>query len=468
MVMAAGMVAALAVLPVAAGIEQVRVSLGPEGGGLEFRWSAQDGDPDPEAELTWSVDGGPEQTTGAEVFGVASDPVTGASTVIYGANLPGIPPGAEITYGITGFGASRLGLNVRMPADETLRFVAYGDIGFDGLFRDGSTAPDSAPGSVQEQAIAAAPGLVIVPGDLAYDNTDLGWDRFARFQEPLTASVPIITVPGNHEYANDVDGYNQYDERYVSPDDDHFDTWTAGPVTFIGLNSHEACKDHLVERTQQTVTGPGPPCRSGFPNGEALDFLESALAAADADENPWTILVWHHQTYSHGNRGVGQVLLDLWMPIVEQYDVDLIVMGHDHLYSRSHPVVAGEPAQAVRAGVPGNATTRTPAVPWVYEKGQGPVHAVAGTGGRSLYGLSSEPSPPWLASLWQTHGLLRVDVTEEALDGVFLDVNGTVLDAFTIAEGADAEQDAPALGPVPVIAAISAMAYAWVRRRRDA
>ena len=65
---------------------------------------------------------------------------------------------------------------------------------------------------------------------------------------------------------------------------------------------------------------------------EQLAWLEQTLAASDA---PWKIVGTHQSPYSAGYQGSGEVVREDYVPIFEEYGVQLVLSGHDHDYQRS-------------------------------------------------------------------------------------------------------------------------------------
>jgi len=71
---------------------------------------------------------------------------------------------------------------------------------------------------------------------------------------------------------------------------------------------------------------------------------------------------------------------DAWTAIFDQYSVDLVINGHNHVYERTDPLKAG----AVTTAVPIGST--------VYSATQGTTYAVAGGAGNSLYSFTASDS----------------------------------------------------------------------------
>ncbi len=73
-------------------------------------------------------------------------------------------------------------------------------------------------------------------------------------------------------------------------------------------------------------------------------FMEEAIAA-----NPdmkWKIVMWHYSCYSaarHSNDDSMEVLRYKITPILDELDVDVVLMGHDHAYTRTYQMLGNEP-----------------------------------------------------------------------------------------------------------------------------
>ncbi|MER5177525.1 hypothetical protein ABT009_03955 [Streptomyces sp. NPDC002896] len=78
-----------------------------------------------------------------------------------------------------------------------------------------------------------------------------------------------------------------------------------------------------------------------------------------------------HQFRGPGNTDGG------WLPLFDQYGVDVVVCGHEHHYERSHPIRGHQPNDTM---TPDPAATRTDLV----DTTAGTVHLVIGGGGTSI------------------------------------------------------------------------------------
>lgn len=159
--------------------------------------------------------------------------------------------------------------------------------------------------------------LILSAGDTA----DRGrYDEYiGLFANPVVKEIPFATVCGNHDYKEAVfpvvmNRPNVYNDQAVSPDKNGGDYWfVKGDVLFLMLNSNWiSSSDHK-------------------------NFVKSAVEA-----NPdvkWRVAVMHHDLYGGHipvRESENELLRMMFAPIFDEYKVDLVFMGHSHVYSRSH------------------------------------------------------------------------------------------------------------------------------------
>jgi 3',5'-cyclic AMP phosphodiesterase CpdA len=60
--------------------------------------------------------------------------------------------------------------------------------------------------------------------------------------------------------------------------------------------------------------------------------MEKLLAA---NPNKWTIVTFHHTIYSMARDRDNKEVRDAFQPLFDKYHVDLVLQGHDHVYSRT-------------------------------------------------------------------------------------------------------------------------------------
>jgi hypothetical protein len=134
--------------------------------------------------------------------------------------------------------------------------------------------------------------------------------------------------------------------------------------------------------------------------GTQTAWLEQQLSESAAT---WKIAVFHHPPYTCGGHLGNAVVARRWVPLFEEYGVQLVLSGHDHNYQRF----------ASRNGV---------------------TYVVHGGGAAGLYPLRRCPgSYPRRARALVQHGFLFVAATDEQLDVSAVDLRGRVTDQFRLA-----------------------------------
>jgi calcineurin-like phosphoesterase family protein len=184
-------------------------------------------------------------------------------------------------------------------------FVGAGDIGWCG-------SPGTA---LTGKLLDSIGGTVFAAGDNAYmsgtaqqyrDCYDPGWGRHKGRTFP---------APGNHEY----------ESPGAAPYFDYFGTNAVnnGPPR-QGYYSFKLGNWHVISLNSNIDVS------EGSPQGRWL-LLDLA-----ANPSKCTIAYWHHPLFSSGQNGDNPGLRAFWR-ILYTADVDVVVVGHDHLYERFAP-----------------------------------------------------------------------------------------------------------------------------------
>jgi DNA repair exonuclease SbcCD nuclease subunit len=176
-------------------------------------------------------------------------------------------------------------------------------------------------------------------------------------QEPLLRSTPLYSIPGNHEIECD-NTTNQVFEPYEAyfrnpnrlgpadrrpiPDDYRKTLWSCLTSSeFLGhydFGNAFWSVDHglakLIGLNSYTSTVPGSP---------QYTWLDHELQHnVDRAVTPWLIITFHcplHTSFRGHNGEVNSLLMLKSMePLFVQYQVNLVVSGHDHAYLRTKPM----------------------------------------------------------------------------------------------------------------------------------
>lgn len=172
-------------------------------------------------------------------------------------------------------------------------------------------------------AYRAAPEsrLIIHGGDIvANGDSYTEWSEWHTATGWINGMTPIVPVPGNHEYyhGHGLDRYltKFWFANFTLPENGipslresnyYFDYQG---VRFIILNGNEKIEEQAV-------------------------WLKSVLKN---NPNRWTIAAFHQTIYAATNNRDHKEIRVNWKPLFDKYDVDLVLMGHDHAYARGHNV----------------------------------------------------------------------------------------------------------------------------------
>ncbi|WHH58241.1 metallophosphoesterase [Petroclostridium sp. X23] len=164
--------------------------------------------------------------------------------------------------------------------------------------------------------------FLVSAGDQVNTATDeTEYDGFFAPEE--LRSLPVASVQGNHDNAaNYTYHFNNPNESteygITSAGGDYY--YTYGDTLFIGLNSNNT---------------------SGASHAA---FMEAAVAA-----NPnakWKMVVFHHSIYSSASHSAESSIVSrraALFPVFDELGIDVVLMGHDHCYTRSHQMKGDQP-----------------------------------------------------------------------------------------------------------------------------
>jgi hypothetical protein len=185
-------------------------------------------------------------------------------------------------------------------------------------------------GSLGDEATAALldqiPGTVFTAGDNAY--LDGSAQDFANCYDPSWGRHRERTFPalGNHDYRTNfgADYYAYFGDRAGDPGKGYY-SYDLGSWHVIVLNSNSL----------STLLNPLSP------QFQALVIEQGQWLASDlaASTKLCTVAYWHHARFSSGLHGNEPLLDGLWR-MLHGVGVDVVVVGHDHMYERFGPQTA--------------------------------------------------------------------------------------------------------------------------------
>lgn len=173
--------------------------------------------------------------------------------------------------------------------------------------------------------------LIISSGDQG--DHGLLSEYIGLFSSPIVKNIPLATTCGNHDYKESVYAYvtnnpNRYNTgQAVSPDRNGGDYYfVKNDVLFLFINSNwTSASDHY-------------------------NFVKQAI---DANSDvKWRVVVMHHDLYGghiESREDENRLLRLMFVPIFDEFGVDLVLTGHSHIFSRSHVMYGGEVAADITA-----------------------------------------------------------------------------------------------------------------------
>jgi hypothetical protein len=220
------------------------------------------------------------------------------------ARLGDLQPAHSYCYSLAGLTAPAGFRTAPAPGtDAPVRFVAFGDSGSD----------DSDQLSLLAQLDTVPFDFIVHTGDIAYESgTPVQLDRTVfDVYAPLLRSFPLYPITGNHDY--DTDGGAPFFRSFVLPENgapslpEHWYSFDWGNAHFVGLDT------------------------------ERIGATQAAWLEQDLMQNqlPWTIVFAHRPPFSSGEHGSDEAFRHHFVPVLEKFQVALVLNGHDHDYERT-------------------------------------------------------------------------------------------------------------------------------------
>lgn len=158
-------------------------------------------------------------------------------------------------------------------------------------------------------------------GDLINDrDANMEWGEWFHAGSFIHATIPSIMTPGNHEYRDGVLSSlwrPQFTLPENGPIDDLKETCYAIDYQNMKLISIDAegFDESMEARTAQ------------------VKWLDSVLRT---NTKKWTTVTMHYPIFSTAVGRDNKELREAFKPLMDKYDVDLVLQGHDHTYSRGY------------------------------------------------------------------------------------------------------------------------------------
>lgn len=184
---------------------------------------------------------------------------------------------------------------------DSFSFIVFGD-----------TRSDSAAHqSVINRMAAHEFEFILHSGDLIHhgDRSD-EWRTFFNIEDTLLQSKHFMPTIGNHEKP-----FWQYDTLFALPEPEDYYSFNYGNAHFIMLNTE-------IDMS-----------------GVQRDWLLNDLTIARDDTSiDWIFVTLHRPPFTSGRYNPNTGVQRHWCPLFEEYSVDIVFAGHDHMYERTSKI----------------------------------------------------------------------------------------------------------------------------------
>ncbi|QNK56749.1 phosphodiester glycosidase family protein [Paenibacillus sp. PAMC21692] len=305
---------------------------------------------------------------------------------VHKAAASGLEAGTEYVYRV-GDGAANFGdegtFTTAAGGNADTKFFVFGDS------QAGSLAGFEKWGHTFDVAATEHPDadFAIHLGDIVdHGHNEQQWNWWFETAQERLMNTTIATVVGNHEVTGTKKNQD-YLAHFNNPNSSYDSEDMQGTVYSFDYNDiHFVMLNTEYEVEQQK------------------EWLRADLAQND---KKWTVVVFHRSPY--GSTYMTENVRTHWVPVLDEFGVDLVLNGHDHIYLRTHAMKNGEPVA----------------------DGQGTTYLIPSATGDKFYGLNPYP---WqkVTDTEQTQMYATVEASGNELNVVTKTVAGRTVDSFTL------------------------------------
>ena len=253
----------------------------------------------------------------AAKFDATSTPANESGKWSNQATITGLEPGTVYAYQLVNGEEKSDVATFTTATNGAFSFAFAGDpqIGASGNADSDTQGWDKTLGIIADSTQFDGVDFLLSAGDQV--NTANNEDQYNGYLDhDELLSLPVATVVGNHDSSS-----NAYDQHFNVPNESELGVTNAGGdywfvynnTLFLALNSNS------------------------MSTAEHKAFMEQAIAeAGDVD---WKVVTFHHSVYSVASHAVdGDILQrrEALVPVFEDLDIDVVLMGHDHVYVRTY------------------------------------------------------------------------------------------------------------------------------------
>jgi hypothetical protein len=239
--------------------------------------------------------------------------------------------------------------------------------------------------------------FMLFAGDIVSRSNEEYWREFFYSGNWILGMMPSIVTPGNHEFDS-----NEGKPRTFSKHWNQIYQMPANSPSEKYIN-----RNYYVDYQGVRFVSLDSPSLGNYPEDSTivLNWLEKTLAE---NTNRWTVFFTHYPIYSCSQGRNNDRYRNAVQPLLEKYNVDLVLAGHDHTYCRGF-------------------NTEN-----VMVKGKNSPLYVVSVAGPKMYGLNTSFWSDRVASMTQLYQ--HISISNDNLEYQSFTVDGDLYDHFTISK----------------------------------
>ena len=239
--------------------------------------------------------------------------------------------------------------------------------------------------------------FMLFAGDIVSRSNEEYWREFFYAGDWILGMMPSIVTPGNHEFDS-----NKGNPRTFSK---HWNQIYQMPVN--SPSKKYSNRNYYIDYQGTRFVSLDSPSLGNYPEDSTLvlNWLEKALSE---NPNTWTVVFTHYPIYSCSQGRNNERYRNAVQPILEKYNVDLVLAGHDHTYCRGF-------------------NTEN-----ILVKGKNAPLYVVSVAGPKMYGLNTSFWSDRVASMTQLYQ--HISISSDKMEYQSFTVAGDLYDHFTISK----------------------------------
>jgi hypothetical protein len=324
-------------------------------------------------------------------FSAESTEVVDGEYYRYTGEITGLLPGQSYEYKVGDGNTWSKTHRFTTEKKGAFSFMYMGDIQYENMQQDYQSWGNLIDEAYQKNPATA---FLLLGGDLVVDNSEIAeYEAVLDQGQPMFASVPVMTTPGNHETNVTPDRYKQLfalPQNGTNQTKEEIYSFDYGNCHIVSLNSNLFRPERIASMGQD---------KWNAMMKEVETWIKDDLSAHEGD---FIVVFMHHPPYPISvNLDIYGLVEKAWVPLFEKYGVDVVFVGHQHIYMRTKSI-------------------------------DGVTYIMARSGEKySRYYEKGDPIPKYVKTLAEENTYEVVNVTKDTLEVVAYDKDGKAIDRWT-------------------------------------